>query len=111
MSWNQVFRWPSFGHSDRNQLLFEFGSEAAPAGKTTWRTLIDGAPQEPVRRRVTLLRLRDMYPISTQWSDPVTGLVTFRGLPLDELYVAAAWDHTGSFEYLAGGPMPATLEA
>ena len=97
--------------TDRDSRLFATGAERVPSGFTTWHTLIDGHPQQPVRRRVWLLRLRDGYKIAEQWSNADTGEVTFRGLPLDEMYVACAWDHTGSFEYLAGGPMPATLEA
>lgn len=101
----------TLGRSDRDARLFPSGPVASPKGQTTWRTLIDGAPQVPVGRRVWLFRLRDGFKVAQGWSDAATGQITFRGLPLDELYVAAAWDHTGSFEYLAGGPMPATLEA
>ena len=102
--------WSSLGHSDRNGNLFETGAEATRTGKTTWRTLIDGNPLAPVSRRVWLFRLRDGAKLAEAWSDAVTGEVTFRGLPMDEMYVAAAWDHTGQYEYLAGGPMPAVLE-
>lgn len=109
MIWS-TFSWAIAGHSDRNANLFAAGPEYTPTGTTTWRTLLDGNPLAPVRRRVWLFRLRDGFKVAEAWSDATTGQVTFRGLPLDEMYVAAAWDHTGSFEYLAGGPMAPTLE-
>lgn len=101
----------SLRFSDRNARLFATASVVAPSGRTTWRTLIDGNPLAPVRRRVWLFRFRDGAKLAEAWSDATTGEVTFRGLPMDEMYVAAAWDHTGNYEYLAGGPMPAVLEA
>ena len=109
MIWD-TFTWAGIGRSDRNASLFEKGFEEARKGKTTWRTLIDGNPLAPVRRRVWLFRFRDGFKLAEAWSDATTGEVTFRGLPMDEMYVAAAWDHTGNYEYLAGGPMPAVLE-
>ena len=108
---NRSYTWASLSHADRDARLFATGSNPAPTGKTTWRTLIDGNPLAPVRRRVWLFRLRDGTKIAEGWSDASTGEITFRCLPLDEMYVAAAWDHTGNYEYLAGGPMPAVLEA
>ena len=90
--------------------LFPELSNGMATGQTTWRTLIDDNPLAPVRRRVWLFRLRDGVKLAEAWSDATTGAVTFRGLPMDEMYVAAAWDHTVKHEYLAGGPMAAVLE-
>ena len=82
-----------------------------PLGEITWHVYVDGAPRQPVRRKVWLFRAVDMLALDTGWSDAATGAITFWGLPLGIGYVAMARDHTGQFQPVAGGAVLPKLSA
>lgn len=65
----------------------------------------------PAHRRVRLYREPDGLLIRTVWSDPVTGVYEFIGIPMDTTYTVVSHDYTGAFRaVLADGltPDPAT---
>jgi hypothetical protein len=76
----------------------EFGGSGVLAGVTT----LAGAPDAPVKARVSILRLRDKALARQVWSDPATGAWSVSGLNTDrERYLALA-------EYPANPDDPAT---
>jgi len=66
-----------------------------------------GTPNQPVHRRVRLLRERDSLLARETWSHPTTGAYAFADLDERHTYTALAADHTGAFNtVVASGLVP-----
>lgn len=57
------------------------------------------------RRRVVLLRKRDMVAVAEAWSDADTGAWAFTGIDPTELYVVVGLDYTGVFKAVCADPL------
>ncbi len=61
-------------------------------GRIAGTVKIKGTPDEPVRRRVRLVRERDAVCLDEVWSHPVTGVYEFPGIDPRERYTVLAYD-------------------
>lgn len=66
-------------------------------GKIEGTVKIKGTPNYAVRRKVYLLRDRDMAVVDAQWSDPTTGAYSFVGFDPAEKYTVISYDYTHAF--------------
>ena len=78
-------------------------------GSIAEQVVVDGTPQQGVRRKVFLLRLTDAQCVSVTYSD-LAGNYEFRNLELGSAYIPVAVDHTGQFEAVAAGPVTPTVQ-
>ena len=56
-----------------------------------------GTPNQPVHRRVRLLRERDGHLVAETWSDPTTGAYRFERINGSYRYTVLAYDHTNAY--------------
>ena len=55
-----------------------------------------GTPNQPLHRRVRLLRERDGHLVAETWSDPVTGACAFERINGSYRYTVLAYDYTNA---------------
>ena len=79
-------------------------SNVGVRGRIAEQVVIDGTPQQGVRRKVMLIRLPDVLPAAVTYSD-LAGNYEIRDLELGHAYVPVGLDHTGQFEAVAAGPV------
>lgn len=83
---------------------------ASATGTIYGSTAIKGAPNAPVRAKVSLLRARDLLLVQQTWSDPATGAYAFHGLDPFEKYTTLAEYPTGDYRAVAADQLTPDIE-
>lgn len=68
-----------------------------------------GSPGIPVYRKVRLHEKSTGFLVREVWSDPVTGVYTFKNISMSYGYYICSFDHTGKYNGVIADPIYASL--